>query len=133
MIPINMILVSINSFLIYKTTLLYNFISRCRIVIYRCIINNIKLKLILSPPPKPPKTWYFIRLNKKSVRPCPAHQLPGIAKHLTKNGRRNNILTLLDMYKLDRHNLTIISTFNTYKYRMSVTLFLSFLRNWRFR
>ena len=55
-----------------------------------------------------------------------AHQQSGIAKHLTKNGRRNNILTLLDMYNKDEHNLPGYIHLDTYGYRMSVTLSLSF-------
>ena len=33
-------------------------------------------------------------LEKESVRHCLAHQKPGIAKRLTRNEQRNNILTL---------------------------------------
>jgi len=39
-------------------------------------------------------------INKRKVtiqrkcETCPAHQIPGIAKRLTENERRNNILTL---------------------------------------
>lgn len=84
---------------------------------------------ILSPHPKASKQRGIFKLcnKKESVRLCSAvRQTSGIAKHLERNGRRNNILTLLDMYDKDERNPPGYIHHDTYEYRMSVTLSLSF-------
>ena len=120
MIAIDMKLITIDSLLIQKCTQLFSFIFFVFFFTHNAIFSPTSQSL--------QTTWYFQLIRKKeSVRLCSAaRQTSGIAKHLERNGRRNNILTLLDMYDKDERNPPGYIHHDTYEYRMSVTLSLSF-------
>lgn len=70
------------------------------------------------------KIWNVIQFKRETLFCCPSNIRYRQTPH--RNGRRNNILTLLDMYNEDEHNPPGHVHLDTYEYRMSVTLSLSF-------